>query len=667
MLRAIGRYLRQAGTTFSDRYVEQALVNHPEVARLLVDLVLARFDPEAADSEAADRLVERIEEQIDAVESLDQDRILRSFLGVVRATLRTNFFQRDADGERKRYLSFKLDPEELPWLPLPRPRFEIFVYSPRTEGVHLRGGKVARGGIRWSDRREDFRTEVLGLMKAQMVKNAVIVPVGAKGGFVVKRPPPGDDRDELLAEVEACYRTFIAGCSTSPTTSRTARSCRRPTWCATTRTTPTWWSPPTRAPRRSPTWPTAWPPTTASGSATRSPRAGSTGYDHKQMGITAKGAWESVKRHFRELGRDVQEEDFTVVGIGDMSGDVFGNGMLLSKHIRLVGAFDHRHVFLDPDPDPAASWEERRRLFELERSSWADYDRELISEGGGVFSRAAKSIELSPQLRSALDVRDEALAPNDLIRALLRAPVDLLWNGGIGTYVKATAESHAEAGDKANDGVRVDGAELRCRVVGEGGNLGLTQRGRIEYARKGGRVNTDAIDNSGGVDCSDREVNIKVLLDQVVAERRPDPQAARPAAGGDDAGGERAGAQGQLRAERDAVAGRDPGGRDGRRVHALPRVARGVAQAGPRAGGAAGRRGTGRAQPRGQRADAAGAGRGAGLQQDRPVRGAARLRRPGGPAPVRRARPLLPGAAAASGSQRSSATTGCAGRSSRRR
>ncbi len=517
VLRAIGRYLRQAGTTFSDRYVEQALVNHPEVARLLVDLVLARFDPEAADAEAADGLVERIEEQIDAVESLDQDRILRSFLGVVRAMLRTNFFQRDADGERKRYLSFKLDPEELPWLPLPRPRFEIFVYSPSTEGVHLRGGKVARGGIRWSDRREDFRTEVLGLMKAQMVKNAVIVPVGAKGGFVVKRPPPGDDREELRAEVEACYRTFIAGLLDLTDNIADGEIVPPPDVV--------------RYDDDDPYLVVAADKGTASFSDVANGVAadygfwlgdafasgGSTGYDHKQMGITAKGAWESVKRHFRELGRDVQEEDFTVVGIGDMAGDVFGNGMLLSKHIRLVGAFDHRHVFLDPDPDPAASWEERRRLFELERSSWADYDRELISEGGGVFARTAKSIELSPQLRSALDVRDEALAPNNLIRALLRAPVDLLWNGGIGTYVKARAESHAEVGDKANDGVRVDGAELRCRVVGEGGNLGLTQRGRIEYARKGGRVNTDAIDNSGGVDCSDREVNIKVLLDQVVA------------------------------------------------------------------------------------------------------------------------------------------------------
>jgi glutamate dehydrogenase len=517
VLRAIGRYLRQAGTTFSDRYVEQALVAHPRVARMLVELVLARFDPQSADAQRAERIVETLEQEIDAVESLDQDRILRSFLDVVRATLRTNFFQRAADGSRKPYLSFKLDPGALAWLPQPRPRFEIFVYSPRTEGVHLRGGKVARGGIRWSDRREDFRTEVLGLMKAQMVKNAVIVPVGAKGGFVLKRPPAGDDRDALMAEVEGCYRAFISGLL--DLTDNIAGADIEP--------------PPdvVRYDEDDPYLVVAADKGTATLSDVANEVAaeygfwlgdafasgGSSGYDHKQMGITARGAWESVRRHFRELGQDVQEQDFSAVGIGDMSGDVFGNGMLLSKHIRLVGAFDHRHVFLDPDPDAERSWEERRRLFELERSSWADYDRELISEGGGVFARSAKSIPLSEQARAALDVREEALAPNDLVRALLRAPVDLLWNGGIGTYVKAKAESHADAGDKANDAVRVDAAELRCRVVGEGGNLGLTQSARVEYARAGGRINTDAIDNSGGVDCSDREVNIKIVLDQAVA------------------------------------------------------------------------------------------------------------------------------------------------------
>ncbi|MEA2332416.1 MAG: glutamate dehydrogenase [Thermoleophilaceae bacterium] len=514
VLRAIGRYLRQAGTTFSDRYVEQALAAHPPVARLLLDLLLARFEPGSADPDAAAGLVETIEQEIDAVESLDQDRILRSFLDVVRAMRRTNFFQRTPDGARKPYLAFKLDPSSLPWLPLPRPAFEIFVYSPRTEGVHLRGGKVARGGIRWSDRREDFRTEVLGLMKAQMVKNAVIVPVGAKGGFVVKRPPVGDDRDELLVEAEACYRIFMSGLLDLTDNIVDGEI-----------------EPPPDVVRYDDDDPylvvaadkgTAALSDVANGVAgdygfwlgDAFASGGSSGYDHKQMGITARGAWESVKRHFRELGHDVAEQDFTVVGIGDMSGDVFGNGMLLSEHIRLVGAFDHRHVFLDPNPDAATSFAERRRLFGLERSSWDDYDRELISPGGGVFSRAAKSIPLSPELRAALDVRDEALAPHDLIRALLRAPVDLLFSAGIGTYVKAGSETHADAGDKANDAVRVNGSDLRCRVVGEGGNLGLTQRGRIEYASVGGRVNTDAIDNSGGVDCSDREVNIKILLEQ---------------------------------------------------------------------------------------------------------------------------------------------------------
>jgi glutamate dehydrogenase len=518
VLRAIGRYLRQAGTTFSDRYVEQALSTNAPVARLLMHLFRARFEPGHDDAGEVQQLVASIGEAIDAVESLDQDRILRNFLDVIQAMLRTNFFQAAPGGGRKQSLSFKLDPSRLPWLPLPRPRFEIFVYSPRTEGVHLRGGPVARGGIRWSDRREDFRTEVLGLMKAQMVKNAVIVPVGAKGGFVVKRPPPSGDREELLAEVEACYRTFIGGML--DLTDNIVDGEVEP--------------PPDvlRYDEDDPYLVVAADKGTAAlsdvanqvsaqygfwlGDAFAS--GGSAGYDHKKMGITARGAWESVKRHFRELGHDVQSADFTVVGIGDMSGDVFGNGMLLSRHIRLVGAFDHRHVFIDPDPDPAASWEERRRLFELPRSSWDDYERELISAGGGVWPRTAKSVPLSEEARAALGVSDEALAPNDLIRVLLRAPVDLLWNGGIGTYVKEGSETHADAGDKANDAVRIDASELRCRVVGEGGNLGLTQRARIEYAAGGGKVNNDAIDNSAGVDCSDHEVNIKVLLDAAVAD-----------------------------------------------------------------------------------------------------------------------------------------------------
>ena len=517
VLRAVGKYLRQAGTRFSDRFVERSLVAHPEIARLLIALFKARFDPRRNDRDDATDVAEHIEQSIDAVESLDQDQILRTFLGVIRAMLRTDYFKDGSDDDLAGNVSFKLDPGQLAWLPQPRPEFEVFVYSPRTEGAHLRGGRVARGGLRWSDRREDFRTEVLGLMKAQQVKNSVIVPVGAKGGFVVKRPP-GGSRKELMDEVVACYRIFIRGLL-GLTDNIVDGEIAGPAQVV-------------RYDGEDPYLVVAADKGTATFSdianAISTERGfwlgdafasgGATGYDHKAMGITARGAWECVKRHFRELGRDIGDEDFTAVGVGDMSGDVFGNGMLLSRHLRLIGAFNHEHVFLDPDPDPEASWEERRRLFELERSSWADYDSDRISEGGGVFRRSAKSIPLSPQVREALDVKDEALAPNELIRALLRAPVDLFWNGGIGTYVKAADEAQAEAGDKANDAVRVSADELRCRVVGEGGNLGLTQRARIEYALGGGRINTDAIDNAGGVDCSDREVNIKILLDAVVAD-----------------------------------------------------------------------------------------------------------------------------------------------------
>jgi glutamate dehydrogenase len=516
VLRAIARYLRQARTAFSDRYMEQALIAHPRVAAALVELFRARFDPGRDRSpEAADAIAREIEEAIDAVESLDEDRILRNFLAVVRAMLRTNHFQPGAGGP-KPYLSFKLDPERVPLLPAPRPRFEIFVHSPRVEGVHLRGGAVARGGLRWSDRREDFRTEVLGLMKAQMVKNALIVPVGAKGGFVVKRPPP--DREALSDEVVACYRTFISGLLDLTDMVRDGRVTPPPDVVrydgddpylvvAADKGTATFSDIANGIAQECGFW---------LGDAFAS--GGSVGYDHKAMGITARSAWESVKRHFRELGTDIQSTDFTAVGIGDMSGDVFGNGMLLSPHIKLIGAFDHRHVFLDPDPDAAASCVERRRLFELPRSCWADYDRSLISEGGGVWPRSAKSITVSAEARQALGIEADRLTPSELIRALLRAPVDLLWNGGIGTYVKARAENNADVGDKANDGVRVDAAELRCSVVGEGGNLGFTQRGRVEYALGGGRINTDAIDNAGGVNCSDHEVNIKILLDAVVAD-----------------------------------------------------------------------------------------------------------------------------------------------------
>jgi glutamate dehydrogenase len=519
VLRAYSKYLRQTQTTFSQNYMEDTLASNPHIARLLVEIFKARFDPGRQQSaeEETERLEGEIEEALDAVESLDEDRILRSFLTVTLATVRTNYYQSDEGGEPRAHLSFKFDPSEIPILPLPRPMFEIFVYSPRTEGVHLRGGKVARGGIRWSDRREDFRTEILGLMKAQMVKNAVIVPVGAKGGFVVKRPPAGGGREALMNEVVACYKTLIRGML--DLTDNLAGD----------RTVPP--EDVVRYDEDDPYLVVAADKGTATfsdianaisveeygfwlGDAFAS--GGATGYDHKEMGITARGGWESVKRHFRELGTDVQTDDFTVVGIGDMSGDVFGNGMLLSRHIKLVGAFNHLHIFLDPDPDPEASFEERERLFGLPRSSWSDYDQDLISEGGGVFSRTAKSIPLSPQVKELLGVEEDTLTPQEVIRALLKAEVDLLWNGGIGTYVKASSETHADVGDRTNDAVRVDAAELGCSVVGEGGNLGFTQRGRVEYALGGGRIYTDAIDNSAGVDCSDHEVNIKILLDSIV-------------------------------------------------------------------------------------------------------------------------------------------------------
>jgi glutamate dehydrogenase len=518
IVRAIAKYLRQAGIAFSDAYMERTLLGHPDIAALLVALFRARFDPDARDDEAAEELKAEIEGAIDSVQSLDEDRILRSFLSVVNAMLRTNYYVVDSSGAPRPYLSFKLDPSQVPILPAPRPRFEIFVYSPRIEGVHLRGGRVARGGLRWSDRREDFRTEVLGLMKAQMVKNALIVPVGSKGGFVVKRPPTDGGRESLLEEGIACYRMFLSGMLDITDNivggdviapERVVRYDEDDPYLV------------VAADKGTATFSDIANEVSASygfwlGDAFAS--GGSQGYDHKAMGITARGAWESVKRHFRELGTDVQTTDFTVVGVGDMSGDVFGNGMLLSEHIKLLAAFNHMHVFLDPDPDPERSFAERKRLFELPRSSWSDYDESLISEGGGVYPRTAKSIKLSDQIREALGIDEQELAPSDLIQEILRAPVDLLWNGGIGTYVKASTEAQAEAGDKANDPVRVDGDELRCKVVGEGGNLGLTQRGRIEYSIAGGKINTDAIDNVAGVNCSDHEVNIKILLGSLVAD-----------------------------------------------------------------------------------------------------------------------------------------------------
>ena len=518
VLRAYCKYLRQAGATFSQEYMESALSGNSAIARALVRLFHARFDPSlSGDRESLGRaLVEEIRDALEAVPNLDEDRILRSFLGLIRATLRTNFYQVGVGGEAKPCLSFKFDPARIAELPEPRPMYEIFVYSPRVEGVHLRGGAVARGGIRWSDRREDFRTEVLGLLKAQMVKNSVIVPVGSKGGFVPKRMPAGGDREAVQAEGIACYEIFIGGLL-DITDNLAAGEVVPPAdvvrhdgddpylVVAADKGTATFSDIANRLAVRYRFW---------LGDAFAS--GGSQGYDHKGMGITARGAWESVKRHFRELGSDVQSTEFTVVGIGDMGGDVFGNGMLLSEHIRLIGAFNHQHVFIDPNPQAAASYRERARLFALPRSSWADYDPELIPEGGGVYARSAKSIDLSLQAREALGIEASSLTPNELIRAMLCAPVDLLWNGGIGTYVKAGSERHAEVGDRANDSLRVDASELRCKVIGEGGNLGCTQLGRVEFAARGGRVISDAIDNSGGVDCSDHEVNIKILLNDVV-------------------------------------------------------------------------------------------------------------------------------------------------------
>ncbi|WP_207061347.1 NAD-glutamate dehydrogenase [Motiliproteus sp. SC1-56] len=518
VLRACCKYLLQLGLPFSQASMERTLALHSHISRQLVQLFEARFDPHFRQprQERQEKLVSALESALDGVDNLDEDRILRHYLSLLLAMLRTNFYQQTDEGEAKGYLSIKLDTDSIPAAPQPRPRFEIFVYAPWVEGVHLRGGKVARGGLRWSDRREDFRTEVLGLVKAQMVKNAVIVPVGAKGGFVAKQLPTSS-REAVQAEVIHCYETFIRGLL-DITDNRSGEDVIPPPEVV-------------RHDEDDPYLVVAADKGTASFSdiANRISKeygfwlgdafasGGANGYDHKKMGITARGAWESVKRLFLERGLDTQRQDFTVVGIGDMGGDVFGNGMLLSKHIRLVAAFNHQHIFIDPEPDAARSWEERKRLFELPRSTWDDYDKTLISKGGGVYSRAAKSVELSDEARAALDIRQRRMTPTELIQHILKAPVDLLWNGGIGTYVKASTETHQQVGDRANDGLRVDGRELRVKVVGEGGNLGCTQLGRIEFARQGGLINTDAIDNAGGVDSSDHEVNLKILLDQEVA------------------------------------------------------------------------------------------------------------------------------------------------------
>jgi glutamate dehydrogenase len=521
LLRAYAKYMKQGNSPFAVDSIEQALVDNVDLAQLLVALFEVRFDPAAEQDRAAreEALVEKIRAALDDVVSLDHDRILRSYLTHIRATLRTNYFQ-TADGVSKPYLSLKLEPSAIPDLPEPRPRFEIFVYSPRVEGVHLRFGAVARGGLRWSDRRDDFRTEILGLVKAQMVKNTVIVPVGAKGGFYAKQLPDQGDREAWLAEGVACYTTFIRGLL-DVTDNLVAGETVPPPDVVRHDADDSYLV--VAADKGTATFSDIANGVSADyhfwlGDAFAS--GGSVGYDHKAMGITAKGAWVSVRRHFREMGVDCQREDITVVGIGDMSGDVFGNGMLCSEHIRLVAAFDHRDIFLDPEPDAAASYAERQRLFDLPRSSWQDYDRSLISEGGGVYPRSAKSIPINNHVRAALGIvgHVEQMTPAELMHAILLAPADLLWNGGIGTYVKAATETHAEAGDKSNDAIRVDGGQVRARCVGEGGNLGFTQQGRIEYALEGGRINTDFIDNSAGVDTSDHEVNLKILLDRIVAD-----------------------------------------------------------------------------------------------------------------------------------------------------
>jgi len=515
IVRTYAKYLRQGGLRFTDAYFADVLSGNPDAVRLLVARFHACFDPRQGDPVAVTTIDEQLTAAIDAVVSLDEDRILRALATVARATVRTNAYQPDADGRVKSYVAVKLDADEVPFLPAPRPAHEIWVYSPRVEAVHLRSGDIARGGIRWSDRREDFRWEVLGLMKAQTVKNSVIVPVGAKGGFVVKRPPAGD-RALVQAEVRECYRTFIRGMLdltdnlvdgevVPPPHVRRYDGDDPYLVVAADKGTATFSDLANEIAAEYGFW---------LGDAFAS--GGSAGFDHKEMGITSRGAWISVQAHFRALGVDADTAPLTVVGIGDMSGDVFGNGLLRSPHVKLLAAFDHRHVFVDPDPDPAASYAERTRLFGLPTSSWADYEPARLSRGGAVFERAAKSITLSAEAGAVLGIADRTLSPDALVAAILRAPVDLLWNGGIGTFVKASTESHVDVGDRTNDAVRVDASDLRCKVVGEGGNLGLTQRARIEYALAGGRINSDAIDNSAGVDCSDHEVNIKILLEAAI-------------------------------------------------------------------------------------------------------------------------------------------------------
>ncbi|MBB1336763.1 NAD-glutamate dehydrogenase [Pseudoalteromonas sp. SR44-2] len=517
ILRAYAKYMRQIGVTFSQSYIESTFANYPNIAAQIVNLFAKKFSVKSpASAKTIEKLSTQIYLELENVANLDDDRIIRLYVDMIAATLRTNYFQKDDAGQFKSYVSFKIQPSLIPDVPLPLPAFEIFVYSPRVEGVHLRYGKVARGGLRWSDRREDFRTEVLGLVKAQQVKNTVIVPVGSKGGFVCKQLPT--EREAFIKEGQECYKIFIRGLLDITDNIERGEIV------------------PARDVVRHDEDDAYLVVAADKGTATFSDIAngianeynfwlgdafasgGSVGYDHKKMGITAKGAWESVKRHFREMDIDCQTTDFTVVAIGDMAGDVFGNGMLLSKHIRLQVAFNHMHIFVDPNPDAATSYPERERLFNMPRSSWEDYNKELISAGGGVFSRAAKSITLSPEMKKMLGTKKASMTPNELMKASLMMEFDLLWNGGIGTYIKHSKETDADVGDRANDALRINGRDLGAKIIGEGGNLGATQLGRVEFAAKGGRVNTDFIDNVGGVACSDNEVNIKILLNGLVAE-----------------------------------------------------------------------------------------------------------------------------------------------------
>lgn len=519
IIRAYAKYLHQTGFRSTPNFVEKTITSYPDITKNLIQLFLTKFNPKEKSREPQiEKINLTIQKLLDAVTNLEEDRVLRRVWDIIKATLRTNYFQL-LNGEPKDYLSFKLESGKIPELYLPHPLYEIFVYSPRFEGVHLRATKVSRGGIRWSDRHEDFRREVLGLMKAQKVKNSVIVPSGAKGGFVLKAVPPQATREMIQTEVITCYKSFIRGLL-DLTDNIVNNKVVRPenVFCyddedpylvvAADKGTATFSDTANSISKEYNFW---------LGDAFAS--GGSAGYDHKKMGITARGAWESIKRHFRELNVDVMTTDFTMIGIGDMSGDVFGNGALYTPHIKLVAAFDHRNIFLDPNPHPEKTFAERKRLFDLPTSSWEDFNPKLISKGGGVFKRSLKSIAISPEVQKALAIEDNNLTPNELIRAILKAPVDLFYNGGIGTYVKASYESHADAGDKANEFTRVNGDELRCRVVGEGGNLGFTQLGRVEYALKGGLIYTDFIDNSAGVDCSDHEVNIKILLGHTLSEK----------------------------------------------------------------------------------------------------------------------------------------------------